>query len=770
MSTGTATRIVERIAEHSAAYDLPRINVVLHGGEPLLYGVDRTRYLIDLLRTKLPSRTRLDLRMHTNAVRLDTAFLDLFLESGVKVGVSLDGDRAANDLHRRFANGRTSHPQVLSGLALLRQRRYRDLYAGILCTIDVRNDPVRVYEALAAEDPPRADLLLPHATWDNPPLRIGSADTTAEPEYAAWLRAVYDQWNAAGRPFQIRTFDSIAGILRGLPSETESLGLAPADLVVIETDGSIEQADSLKTAYDGAPATGFNVFEHSLDEAATHPGLTARQGGTESLCDTCRACSVVEICGGGLYAHRYRTGSGFDNPSVYCADLKALIEYVRDDETRREKAVVSDWHSLSMADLDVLAAGYGDADVIHRLALPQPSICHGLLDTIGRQLEPVSPFLHAWQEIVRLEAESPAALASVLAEPYTRVWAVRLRSREADAAPTAADLARLGEITAAAALLAGDEVELSLHIVGGVVQLPGLGALALGGPERPASIRTRKDGTAVIAADGQKYEVCLEGTVADPAPQWLPRRRLDTAGWSVALEDTDPYRDCYGGPAAARLSPGDVGLWHRRFIEAASYIEDAMPVYLPGLVAGLSTLMPMAPGPDGTDVSGTARQAYGAVGLALPADGPTLALLMIHEFQHVKLGAVLDLYDLFDPDDDRQYYAPWRDDPRPLEGLYQGTYAHIAVTDFWRVRRHRTVGAEREAAEARFARWRTHTAEAVDVLLNSGSLTPLGERFARAMGETVAPWLDEPVGHGAAIVAQRAAKAHRAAWEARGAH
>ena len=52
--------------------------------------------------------------------------------------------------------------------------------------------------------------------------------------------------------------------------------------------------------------------------------------------------------------------------------------------------------------------------------------------------------------------------------------------------------------------------------------------------------------------------------------------------------------------------------------------------------------------------------------MALPADGETLALLLIHEFQHVKLGAVLDLLDLCDPADRRLFYAPWRDDPRPL--------------------------------------------------------------------------------------------------------
>ena len=63
----------------------------------------------------------------------------------------------------------SSHAQVLAALALLRQPRYRHLYAGILCTIDLANDPVAVYRALARESPPNLDLLLPHATWEHPP-------------------------------------------------------------------------------------------------------------------------------------------------------------------------------------------------------------------------------------------------------------------------------------------------------------------------------------------------------------------------------------------------------------------------------------------------------------------------------------------------------------------------------------------------------------------------------------------------------------------------
>jgi uncharacterized protein len=149
--------------------------------------------------------------------------------------------------------------------------------------------------------------------------------------------------------------------------------------------------------------------------------------------------------------------------------------------------------------------------------------------------------------------------------------------------------------------------------------------------------------------------------------------------------------------------------------------------------------MPLSAPAAGREISATARNAFGAVAAAMAADPAALALLLIHEFQHVKLGAMLDLYDLFDPADDRLFDAPWRQDRRPLEGLLQGTYAHVAVTDFWRIRRQ-APGPCADAAASRFAHWRVQTAKAIETLDGSGSLTLLGKRFVGAMGSTVSSW------------------------------
>ena len=374
--------------------------MVLHGGEPLLLGRERLRGLLFTLRSVIDPVTRLGLTIHTNGVLLDEKLCDLFAQYGVRVGVSLDGDRAANDRHRRFADGRSSHPQVLRALALLRRPEYRHLYGGILCTVDVANDPVAVYEAVLAQAPPRLDLLLPHATWDNPPQRLPGAPAP----YAAWLGQIHDRWVTGGRPVPIRFFDSLLAAWEGRRSGSEAAGLDPVDLLVLDTDGGWEQADSLKIAYDGAPETGFEVFSHSVDDAVGHPGLAARRTGVGGLSGACRDCSIVRACGGGLYAHRYRSGSGFDNPSVYCDDLKVLVPQVikaSPRTTRRARAeraagapsadgADTPGHVIDLDVFDLLAAGPGDRGghyrSVRRYALGEPRARGRARTTSGRSV------------------------------------------------------------------------------------------------------------------------------------------------------------------------------------------------------------------------------------------------------------------------------------------------------------------------------------------------------------------------------------------------
>ncbi len=347
MEAAVAEQVAHRIGEHARAHELPGVRIVLHGGEPLLLGAGRLEELLTVLGRGLAKwAVPVRFSVQTNGVLLTPDILDVLHRYEVAVSVSLDGTRAAHDRHRRFPRGLGSHGQVMAGLARLGAPEHRSLYAGLLCTIDLANDPLDTYEALLASRPPRIDLLLPHGTWDVPPPGLGdrrhrvssTAPVTAggvmahseETPYADWLRRVFDRWyDASERETGIRLFEELMAGLLGGSVRTESVGLAPATLAVIETDGSIEQSDSLKVAFEGAPETGLDVFRNSLDDVLGQHLFRQRQSGADGLGPTCTRCPLVAVCGGGLFAHRYASGGGFRNPTVYCADLAALILHIR---------------------------------------------------------------------------------------------------------------------------------------------------------------------------------------------------------------------------------------------------------------------------------------------------------------------------------------------------------------------------------------------------------------------------------------------------------
>ncbi|MFF8954638.1 radical SAM/SPASM protein FxsBH, inactivated beta-hydroxylase extension form [Streptomyces sp. NPDC014894] len=666
-----------RLAEHAKSHALPSVSVILHGGEPLLAGPARLRRVCEELTAALDGVAALDLRIHTNGVQLGPRYLDLFDEFGVKVGISLDGDRAANDRHRRFADGRTSHPLVLRAVRLLNEERYRHLYLGLLCTVDIANDPVAVYDALAELDPPLVDFLLPHATWETPPPRPDGSPTA----YADWLLAVYDRWDAGGRRVPVRLFASVHSTLTGGPGLTESLGLAPTDLVVVETDGSLEQVDSLKSAYDGAAATGFDVFAHPFDEVARHPGVRARQLGLAGVGETCRTCPVVRSCGGGLYTHRYSESRGFDNTSVYCGDLEALIRGV---EQRASAALTP----RAVGEPAALLAEHQD------LTLTLLASLHSELAGRGGEL-----WDRAWRLALGLDAGG-AALDALLGHPYTQTWLRRTLTALAAGRPGAVGEAlRLPALIAAALITAGDPAPVRVRYENGVLPLPGLGRLRLGPPGAggEAVVHARPGGFAVTADGRPARDVPLDTETAD----WLPVRVIGGRDGTprLRLDDLDDHRDCFAAPVRPRLDAAEADRWDRLLTEAWALLRERAPEQAAEAAGALTTLTPLtaltplttltpADTPPHRPYAAPAADpavrghGYGALGLALPDDARELAVALLRGFRRARLDALLDVSDLYAQDGWWRHPAPWQEGEVPVSELLAGVCERAGLAPF----------------------------------------------------------------------------------------
>src|SRR5690606_34532402 len=103
-------------------------------------------------------------------------------------------------------SGEGSYDEVRKRLDLLTSDAYRHLFAGLLCTIDLANDPVTTYEALLEFAPPSVDFPLPHGNWGTPPPGWSAEDAP----YGEPLIKVFDRWYDAplpprgGLPRQVR--------------------------------------------------------------------------------------------------------------------------------------------------------------------------------------------------------------------------------------------------------------------------------------------------------------------------------------------------------------------------------------------------------------------------------------------------------------------------------------------------------------------------------------------------------------------------------------
>ncbi|MEU6487273.1 radical SAM/SPASM protein FxsB, inactivated metallohydrolase extension form [Streptomyces sp. NPDC046887] len=674
-----------RLAEHAETHALPSVTVILHGGEPLLAGPARLRRVCEELTGALAgSDTRLDLRIHTNGLQLSPRYLDLFAEFGVRVGISLDGDKAANDRHRRFADGRSSHPLVLRAVGLLREERYRQLDLGLLCTVDVRNDPVAVYDALMELRPPRIDFLLPHATWAQPPVRPDGSPTA----YADWLLAVFDRWDEQGRPVPVRLFESVLSTLGGGPALTESLGLAPTDLVVVETDGTLEQVDSLKSAYEGAAATGFDVRRHTLDEVAAHPGVRARQLGLAGVSEECRRCPLVRSCGGGLYTHRYGEDGGFDHRSVYCEDLAALIRGVEDrTATRGVPAALIEPEALAAEQLELT-----------RMVLAE---LNGALDGRGGE-----EWAEVWELAGEVERRRPEALDGVLAHPFARGWLLGCW----EGLESGSEAFGLARYVGAAVVRGRLDLAVRVPRVGeGPVALPGLGELDPGAGGAVVLRPTGDGGLLVRVGGGERWIPRLDVNVDVDGVGW----RAVRSGGGVDLDDVDPGRGAVGAVVAGRLGEAEAAGWAARLGAAWGLLREA------GVgaeaAAGLTVLTPVR----GTEPA-VGRHGYGALGVPLAGEPEVLARALLTGFRRARLRALLDVADLYAMDGGWLRPAPWGGARLPVSALLAGAYERAGLAAY-------------EAGRGGGGEYREQAERALDLLEGAAELTTGGKLFAEGV-------------------------------------
>ena len=324
MSDEVFAQLLARVYEYCDRRPKHRMSLVFHGGEPMLMGAERFRRFTNLAREKLGEKLK-SIQLQSNATLVDDDWIAALRESGVTVGVSLDGPPEINDMFRVDHAGRGSHASVLNGLRRLQEQ---GLLSSVLCVVNPAHSGIGVYCYFRSLGITRMNFLFPDATHDVKQRLYGQYGKTPVADY---LIPVFDEWvNEDDPAVRVLCFEEMIKAILGGNVWSGLIGNSRANYLVIDTDGSIQALDALKVCWEGVPESGLNLFEHGFDDLykglpllhrVVHEGIP--------ISAMCNSCHERAICGGGYLPHRYSRANGFDNPSIWCQDLLTLFAHVR---------------------------------------------------------------------------------------------------------------------------------------------------------------------------------------------------------------------------------------------------------------------------------------------------------------------------------------------------------------------------------------------------------------------------------------------------------
>jgi uncharacterized protein len=316
---------LERIWRHCLISRQKSVALTFHGGEPCLIGPKRFASWCDKARKSLEGVGAVRFTLQTNGTLLNEAWAEVLLKHSVQVGISIDGPKDIHDIFRVDHKGQGTYDAVEQGLTVLRKAH---VPFGILSVIQLGADPLRIHRHFIALGCDSISYILPDFTHDTiAPIRQRYGPTPC----ANFLIPIFDDWWFNGTmEIRVRDFWNIGKIILGGDSPTDSLGNGPLSFLFIETDGEIEGLDVLRVCEEGITKTGLNVQHADFRDIAQASSLHARivfEG--MPLPTACSICPERDTCGGGYLPHRYSRERGFDNPSVWCADLLRIFSHIR---------------------------------------------------------------------------------------------------------------------------------------------------------------------------------------------------------------------------------------------------------------------------------------------------------------------------------------------------------------------------------------------------------------------------------------------------------
>ncbi|MFV8753198.1 aKG-HExxH-type peptide beta-hydroxylase [Nannocystaceae bacterium ST9] len=323
----------------------------------------------------------------------------------------------------------------------------------------------------------------------------------------------------------------------------------------------------------------------------------------------------------------------------------------------------------------------------------------------------------------RLLHDSPGALASALRRPNVG-GLLRCLRRRAPELPFADGVAELlatlyTELAHADALPEGAILH---RLPTRIVSLAARKVIDV-----PAGAERAEFGPATIGFRGPGLTLDVDLNEHDEAPRLFPI----TDHLLLALADANPLAMSEAHPDkqgnAVDLGGHPVDEWTASLADALELIARYMPDLRGEIDLYLHTLIPVG-WDEHQHLSASYQEIIGSVYMTLHPHRMTMVEATIHEFQHNKLHALLELDPLLHNAFAPLYSSPVRPDPRPLQGVLLAVHAFQPVARLYQLMRDAGhPGTEQPDFARRHAQIVKGNHEGASVLLEHGRPTAIGQ-------------------------------------------
>jgi uncharacterized protein len=307
----------------ASEHKLETIQLIFHGGEPLLMSQPRFAEMCETLRG-YEQGFRFNFGLQTNGVLVDDGWIDLFEKHQVSAGLSLDGPQVINDLHRLDLKGRSSYDATVAGLRRMQAAAARGKIPepGLLSVVNPFADGAAVYRHFAHDlSVKRMSFLTPDYTWDSV---TGEALIRGVERFLlASLRA----WLADKNPgIRVRVFSELLAAMID-PLAMEAVQTYRDDyrnIISVSSNGDLGPEDTLRTLDPRYASMGLNVATHNLSDLVESVAWREQADAATTRPEGCKDCGWWKICKAGRPINRYSKARGFANHSIYCSGLQNM--------------------------------------------------------------------------------------------------------------------------------------------------------------------------------------------------------------------------------------------------------------------------------------------------------------------------------------------------------------------------------------------------------------------------------------------------------------